>query len=168
MLRFVLILGTLILGFNVFYYLWISQSSFMHGYLNIYAKVSAAILSVLEDDVTASGRLVDSPRFSMSIAIGCDAIQASAFFVFAVLAAPLSGSIVSRVPYVVIGLLFLWFLNLVRIISLFFTGVYFPDAFEVMHIEVWQAVFIFVPLIMWIVWSRRMMRTEGTTGDVSH
>ena len=44
-------------------------------------------------------------------------------------------------------------INLVRIVSLFYIRIHFPAAFEIMHVEVWQALFIFLALLCWIVWA---------------
>ena len=45
-------------------------------------------------------------------------------------------------------------MNLVRLISLYYAGVYVPSLFEALHVEVWQAVFIFVPIVLWVIWER--------------
>ncbi len=43
--------------------------------------------------------------------------------------------------------------NMVRIVSLYYTGVYFPDAFEILHVDVWQPLFILIALLVWIAWT---------------
>ena len=96
----------------------------------------------------------------MSIEAGCDAVQASAFFVFAVMASPLPVSYRARIPWLLGGTSLLLVINLVRIVSLFYTGVYFPKAFDLMHIDVWQAGFIFLPLCFWVLWARRVLRNS--------
>ena len=47
----------------------------------------------------------------------------------------------------------LMLLNLARIVSLFYIQIHFPRAFEVMHIEVWQALFIFLAIALWAWWA---------------
>ena len=93
-------------------------------------------------------------------------MQSSAFLAFAVLASPSRVSIVRRIPFMVLGTLSLLVLNLVRIISLYYTGVWFPRAFDAMHIDVWQPIFIFLPLVMWVVWARATMRRKPRKADV--
>jgi exosortase/archaeosortase family protein len=93
--------------------------------------------------------------------MGCDALQSAVFLMFAVVASPLGLPLRSRVPFIILGTLFLLGLNLVRIISLYYTGVYWKSAFETIHIDVWQPVFIFVPLVMWVIWARRAMIHEA-------
>ena len=163
--RFVLILGGLIAAFNLFFYLWLNKSDFFEGYLHLNARLTAAFIGLFEDGVTAAGSSV-SGRYSVQIKQGCDALQSSVFLMFAVLASPFRLSLRSRLPFVIVGTLFLLLLNLVRIISLYYTGVYFPQAFEAMHLDVWQPVFIFVPLVLWIVWARWVMRRRTASSDV--
>ncbi len=106
------------------------------------------MLRVLGDDAAAKGTSITSSRFALDVKRGCDAIQASAFFVFGVLASPAPVSLLSRVVPLAVGTLFLLVMNLVRIVSLYYTGVYFPKAFDVIHVDVWQALFIFLPLFL--------------------
>lgn len=48
----------------------------------------------------------------------------------------------------------LFALNVGRIVSLFLTGIYFPKAFNVMHVEVWQVLFIIFAIGLWIFWIK--------------
>ncbi len=54
-------------------------------------------------------------------------------------------------------------LNLVRIVSLFYIQIHFPRAFEVMHIEVWQVLFIFLAIALWALWAWWAVR-RGAAG----
>ena len=158
-LRFVLVLGGLMVVFNAFFYLWMLPSEVLHTYLDFVAELSAGVARILGDDATASGAAISSPKYSLSIRHGCDAIQVAAFFVFAVLASPISVSLWQRTTAIAVGVFLLLTLNLVRIVSLYYTGAYFPAAFEVMHVEVWQPVFIFLALFFWIMWVLRVTRS---------
>ena len=109
-------------------------------------------MQVLGYDATAYGTSITSPRFSLSVSRGCDALQVAAFFIFAVLAWPMSVSRWRRAIGLVVGTLLLLTLNLVRIVILFYTGVYFRGAFETMHMDVWQPVFIVLALFFWAMW----------------
>ena len=163
--RFALILGGLMALFNALFYLWIADATVFQTYLNLNARVCAVILSALGEDAAAAGKAISSPRFSLSIEVGCDAIQASAFFVFAVLASPSRLSTGARLRVLVLGTMFLLATNLARVVSLYYAGVYFPNAFEPMHIDVWQAVFIFLPLIMWFTLARPVAPDEAGSAD---
>jgi len=48
-------------------------------------------------------------------------------------------------------------LNVLRIVSLYFVGVYFPGAFDFCHMDVWPLVIVLATcagFILWIRWSR--------------
>ena len=152
MLRFVLVLGACMGAFNVLFFLWIAPSDLFQTYLKLNAQASVTVLQILGDDATAIGTLISSPRYSIDVKRGCEAIQVSAFFVFVILAWPLPVSVRQRMAGWVIGVLLLLTLNLVRLVSLYYTGVYFPSAFEAMHIDVWQPAFIVLALLFWLIW----------------
>ena len=166
MLRFVLILGVLMGLFNGLFYVWVVRTAFFDSYLGLNAELCAGMLKWFGESVKTTGTLIASPRYSLEIKPGCDAIQASAFFVFAMLAFPSSVSRLARVPYLLVGTTVLLVLNLVRILSLYYTGVYFPKAFGVIHIDVWQTLFIFLALTLWLVWARGAVPTTEARPDV--
>ncbi|MGD2109139.1 MAG: archaeosortase/exosortase family protein [Phycisphaerae bacterium] len=164
-LRFVAVLAAATIAFNAIFYLWFSRLPLFEGYLALNAKASAVILNLFGDNVTINGTSVRSDRFAMDIHLGCDGIQASAFFVFAVLASPLRTSLRARLGPAVLGTILLLAMNLVRILTLYWTGVHYRSAFEVMHVEVWQAAFIFLPLLLWLLWVRWAVRARIRRSD---
>lgn len=129
------------------------QERVLRPYLNLNASVSARILRVLGRDATSSGFSVRSPEFSFSIQKGCDAIDPSALFVACVFA--LHAPVRLKLVGMAIGTAVLLLINLVRVISLFYVGLYFPKAFHVMHVDVWQPVFIVLAVVFWAIWAVR-------------
>ena len=162
-LRFVLWLAGLMIAFNAVFYLWLIGSRPLQAYLSWNARVSAYLLSIFGESATATETLVASSRFGLEVKDGCDALQPIAFFIFAMLASPVPVRLRSRLVPILMGTLALLLLNLVRILTLFYTGIFFPKAFEPLHIDVWQSLFIFLPLTFWLVWAFRAMRSSGTT-----
>ena len=154
--------GTLVLlmgVFNAVFYTYLSDTPFFHGYLALNAQAAAATLDFFGDKVNVNGDALVSDKFSLGIRRGCDAIQATAFFVFLILASPSRMRYRTRIPYVIGGAAFLLLLNLVRIITLYYTGMYCSKAtFDFLHVDLWQAVFIFLPLFLWVMWTRRAER----------
>jgi len=59
-----------------------------------------------------------------------------------------------------IGIAVLFTFNILRVVSLFFTGVYFPKAFDFMHVEVWQVLFILFAIGLWIFWIKWTRKGE--------
>ena len=115
------------------------------------ARASAIILNIFGEGASAHDTSIVSPRDSVSIAHGCDAIEPIGLFLAAVLAFPTS--LRSKIPGLILGTAMLMIMNLVRIVSLFYTRVYWPSAFDTMHIDVWQPAFIVFSLLFWITWA---------------
>jgi exosortase H (IPTLxxWG-CTERM-specific) len=148
-----------VVGFAVlmilFYVFWLSdffQSNIQPIIVSANSGISSFILNIFGMGTTAAGDNISSPRFAVNIARGCDAMEAMALFASALLAFP------ARWNYKLIGffagIAALFALNIVRIVSLFLTGIYFPKAFEIMHVEVWQVVFIIFAIGLWIFWIK--------------
>jgi len=100
----------------------------------------------------AIGEMLSSSAFSVSIARGCDAVEAMALFTSALLSFPAQW--LKKLIGLAAGLLVLFTLNIGRIISLFLTGVHYPKAFEFMHVEFWQVAFILFAVGLWIFWIK--------------
>ena len=132
------------------------------AYLRVNASAASAVLNVFGENSTAAGTSITSPRFSVDVRKGCDAIAPSAIFAAAVLASPVIFR--TKVPGLVVGVLLLALLNFVRIVSLYFVGVHFRRAFEFMHVEFWQAVFILLALFLWVVWVLWALRKGAQAG----
>lgn len=148
--------------FNAVFYTYLSDAPFFHSYLAINAQVTAAILGFFGDQVNVNRDALVSDNFSLGIKRGCDAIQATAFFIFLVFASPSQMRYRARIPYAIAGTVFLLLLNLVRIITLYYAGMYCSKAiFDFLHVDFWQAVFIFLPLFLWVMWTRRAERSRA-------
>lgn len=121
------------------------------GLQRVNAVVSTTVLNIFGEGASSASTNISSPRYAINIAHGCDAIEPIALFVAAVLAFPTRFS--PKIPGLLIGTVILALLNLVRIVSLFYTGIYWPTAFETMHVDVWQPAFIVLSLFFWVLWA---------------
>jgi exosortase/archaeosortase family protein len=164
--RFVVLLAGLFALFNVAFYGWIAESEWFAKYLAMNARASAPVVRLFDAGARADGISLRSPKFALDIKHGCDALQPTAFFVFAMLSSPVPISLRRRIAPILIGTAALLLLNIVRIVTLFYAGLNFsPAVFETLHLDIWQAVFIFLPLVFWISWALRATRK---TSEVSH
>lgn len=120
--------------------------------LELSATLSAAILRGLGEEATADGNWVESPRFGYSVWDGCDALEPLGLFAAAVVATP--APTLLRLAGVLLGAVVMSLVNQVRIVSLYFTGIHYPAAFETLHVEVWQAFFILFSIGLWVAWSQ--------------
>jgi exosortase H (IPTLxxWG-CTERM-specific) len=148
---FVLLFVVLMAVFYAITFIPVVNQDIFPAYMRFNAKLSVVVINVFGEGATASGTAVTSSRFSVDIRHGCDAVAPSALFIAAVLAFP--GTLRSKVPGILVGTLVLAAINIIRIVSLFYTGIYFPRAFEAMHVDVWQPVFILLALTFWVVWA---------------
>jgi exosortase/archaeosortase family protein len=118
----------------------------LRGYLAGYARVAGGILGIFDPRVVVAGNVVTG-RTALAIVKTCDAMEANLLFLAAVLAFPAApGAALRRWPRkllaALIGIVAISALNVVRICSLYAVGVYFPSAFELLHVEVWPLLLI--------------------------
>ena len=121
------------------------------------ATASGAVLQLFEDDLTVVGCDLRSPRFAVTIYNGCNGLITSLIFVAGVLAFP--ARVRAKVIGIVIGLVAIQLINLIRIVALFYTGVYLPDLFDESHLVIWQSIVILFGVALWITWARLATRT---------
>ena len=127
------------------------NDAFVVPYTTLIAKFSGFVLGLLGEDITINGCLLRSPRFAVTIYNGCNGLITSLIFVSGVLAFPARLS--AKVIGVVGGLLAIQAINLVRIISLFYIGIYLPKLFNSSHIFIWQSLVILAGVTLWITWA---------------
>jgi exosortase H (IPTLxxWG-CTERM-specific) len=160
-LLFVILMG----AYYAMTFLDVIEMRAIPAYMRLNARASAAVLNVFGENTQVRGTSITSDRFSVDIQHGCDAIDPSALFLAAVLAFP--APFRSKLPGLLIGTIVIALVNLIRIITLFYTGIYFPRAFQAMHVDVWQPVFILLALIFWVTWAWWATRNLMPQSDVS-
>ncbi len=150
-LGFVVLFAVLMGVFYAITWIPFMEQKVLPAYMRANASMSTMILNVFGEGATTRGTSVSSPRYSVDIRHGCDAIEPSALFLAAVLAFPARWR--SKLLGVLIGTLVLAIINLVRIVTLFYTGIYKPSWFDAMHVDVWQPIFILLSLTFWVIWA---------------
>ncbi len=126
---------------------------FVVPYTTFIAKVSGGVLALLGEKITVNGCQLNSPRFAVTIYNGCNGLITSLIFISDVLAFPARWG--AKLAGAVGGLAAIQFINLVRIISLFYIGVYLPKFFNQSHIFVWQSIVILSGVALWVAWAHR-------------
>jgi len=115
------------------------------------ARVSGAALRVLGEPAAVTGCIVSSPRFAVTIYNGCNGLITSLILVAGVLAFPARWT--AKLVGVVGGLVVIQILNLIRILTLFFIGIHFPNYFNNAHVYIWQSLIIIAGVALWVVWA---------------
>jgi len=137
-----------------------NEPTAFRSYLALIARVVGGILGLFGYEATVTERVIHTPGFSLEIVRGCDAIEPAATYIAAVLASPVG--IWPKLPGILIGTAGLLLINLIRIVSLFFVGVYYPSAFDMLHEDVWQAAFMVLAVGFWAIWVQWATRERRT------
>lgn len=151
---------------------WV-KDTFFPNYLEATASVSTAVLNTFGyDDVERDGKTLKAPSGAGSVTVerGCDAVAPTALFVSAMLASPAPMAL--RVGPVFLGIFILMVVNVVRIVTLFLTRIHWQKMFDVMHLDIWQALFIILAILLWAYWAswaskvqRRKAKAAEAAGD---
>lgn len=118
--------------------------------LDVFASISSRFLSILGYGTIAQKGNVSSDQFSVSIKEGCDALAPIILYALATLLYPTSWNY--RIKGWFWGILTLFLLNVVRIVSLFMIGIHIPQMFDVIHFDIWQVLFIVCAATLWMYW----------------
>lgn len=132
------------------------QSVIVLPWTEALARISAALVTVLDPRVAASGKILQSTAngFAVSIEAGCNGIEAAIVLNAAMLAFPAPWK--HRALGILVGLVAVQALNVLRVISLFYLGQWSPSAFEWAHLYLWQALIMLDVLVVWLVWMRAL------------
>jgi exosortase H (IPTLxxWG-CTERM-specific) len=120
-------------------------------YTGFVAEMSGAALRLIGEDITVNGFQLRSPRFSVTIYNGCNGLITSLIFISGVLAFPAGWR--AKLSGAAGGLLAIQIINLIRIVSLYYIGIYLPRYFNQSHIFIWQSVVILAGVSLWIAWA---------------
>jgi len=150
-LRFVLVFGVLVLVINVLLLARVRESPVVMRVLAWNAEATGVVLRLCGEEAVVHDRSVIGGRYALEVAHGCDAVQPTALFLSAVVATPVLWR--RRLAGLAVGVAVLITANLIRIISLYYVGVYIPHHFELVHVEVWGAAFILLSIVLWLAWA---------------
>ena len=122
--------------------------------IKFYAATSAKILAWLGYQTSVNGTVIFSSAFNLNINRGCDAIEATALFIAAVLSFP--APVKRKLLGIIVGIATLLLVNFIRIITLFVTGLKHPALFNFMHNQIWQIIYIAIAVLLLIIWLQSL------------
>jgi exosortase H (IPTLxxWG-CTERM-specific) len=125
----------------------------VNPYTTFVAYEAKGVLNVLGEGATVHNQILASPRFAVQIYNGCNGLEAILVFVSGVLAFPAKWR--KKLVGIVLGLLVIQVVNTVRVVSLFYLGVFRPQWFSAAHVFVWQTLIILVGVVLWLLWVQR-------------
>ena len=119
---------------------------------HVYTWISGALLNIFGFKTTASGDLLSSARFAINVEKGCDGVAPMILYWATIAVFPMKW--MYKWQGLLYGTIFLFALNLIRIISLFLAGIYARSIFDFLHVDVWQILFIAFTIFVWVYWYR--------------
>jgi exosortase H (IPTLxxWG-CTERM-specific) len=125
----------------------------VNPYTTFVAHESKVVLNLFGEGATVREQVLSSPRFSVVIYNGCNGLEAILIFASGVLAFPAPWR--RKAIGLLLGFLAIQVANILRVVSLFYIGVFRPQWFSAAHVFVWQSVIIVLGVVLWLVWVNR-------------
>lgn len=145
------------LGLALALYLTLSKlPAFTDAITSSTANATGFLLRLLGADVSVRGSLLDARSFSFIVVPDCTPLAPFMLLAGAMLAfpAPLRDKLIG----LLVGAVFLSVLNLLRVMSLVYLGLYAPEWLEAMHLIVWQSAMVLAGILVFLWWMRRSVR----------
>jgi len=152
--RFLIIFLGCLLGLFTIELLNPVQANVVQPFTAGLAWLSAAIVVPFDDSVISSGRILrDSVTgFAVSIESGCNGVEATIVLIAGVIAFPATWR--QKGLAIILGFLAIQSLNVVRIISLFYLGMWNFDVFEWTHLYLWPVLIMLDVLLVFAIYLR--------------
>ena len=118
------------------------------------ASLSAWLIKAFDSGVVAYSNIIRDQQsgFAVAIEAGCNGVEATIVLAAAMLAMPAPWKL--KLIGIGSGFLAIQFMNLLRIITLFYLGQWNRTAFDWAHLYIWQALIMLDVLIVFLIWLR--------------
>lgn len=160
LVKFFALFVILMVIFYFFYYSSFYDNFIKDRLLQSQAKISSVILNIFGFGTTAAGDQIYNDDFVVSIKGGCDGMEATALYICGILAFPLV-ALKNKWKGLLTGILVLATINIFRIVGLFLSGLYWPSAFEFLHLHGGVVIFTIFAIILWVIWVNRQIKTNA-------
>ena len=145
----------------LYLYSRVIRQEWFDGFLSAHAAVTALLIRLTWVDVERVGSILSNDKVAFTIISECTPVAASLIYASGIIAFPASWQ--SRLVGLAIGVVALFALNIVRIVNLFFIGLYVPSALDAFHLIVWQSLMILVSVGLLFFWTGRTSRDVAAT-----
>lgn len=164
MLRFILVFFVLLVVMFVAELTGPVERHVIEPFTAILADACAWIIHWFDPSTQAMGKHIASSdgRFVVAIERGCNGVEAVIILFAAILAFPAPWK--HKLAGLGLGFVAIQLLNLVRIVSLFFLGLWNRTWFEWFHLYLWQALIVLDALIVFLVWLRTLPSPQRDRG----
>lgn len=125
------------------------------------ARTAAGILNLMSQSVVVDGTVIRSSRFAVNINNGCNGVEAMLILLASIVAFP--ASLRARAAGLALGAIAVQVLNMIRIVTLYLLGAYYPRLFDAFHTAVWQIIIILSAIVFFLIWSSRVGQNRLAT-----
>ncbi len=151
--RLYLTFGGILLIFVILFNIDAVQKNVVVPFTAIVAGASMILMNIFGAGAGVHNCILSTSAYTVNIVDGCNGIYATAILISGVLAYPSKWS--HKLWGIGLGISAVFILNLVRVISLFYLGQYYPDIFEEAHVYAWQPIIIIWAIFVWDFWARQ-------------
>jgi exosortase H (IPTLxxWG-CTERM-specific) len=168
MIRFVVWFFVLLISLFAGYMLPWGQNYVANPITAGVAWVSAQIMHMFDPAVVSQGIMLMNPEknWAIQVVAGCNGMEAVIILFASLFAFP--ATLKEKLIGFFIGFLAIHALNVVRIISLFYIGMWDKTWFEWFHLFIWQALIIldaFVVFLLWLRWVNKRKIARRQAGE---
>lgn len=139
-------------------YLTLHDSPLIKPFLDANARSAVLFVNLFGGSVHSSGPIIWDGGRSYEIVMACTSFVPTAILLCAVVA--WRSSLGEKVIGLAVGVPALYFLNLVRILSLLYIGSTFPQFMDIAHFVIWQILLILATAAIWMLWATRLVRVR--------
>jgi exosortase H (IPTLxxWG-CTERM-specific) len=163
MSRFVLTFSVVLVALFTLELLDPVQATVVQPFTGWLADISAAIIMPLDENVSATGRIISHSQtgFAVSIEAGCNGVEAAIVLIAGIVAYP--APLLRKLTAIVLGFLAIQAMNIARIISLFYLGQWNLDTFTWVHLYLWPVLIMLDVLVVFIVYLRHFAQRATAT-----
>ncbi|MBF0337857.1 MAG: archaeosortase/exosortase family protein [Nitrospirae bacterium] len=113
--------------------------------------MTSKVLNILSIPHSCNGSILRLSTFAMEVKFGCSGLESVMIYSIAIVAYPATWR--QRLVAIVTGFVIIQLLNVIRIVALGLTGIYFKDIFDIVHLYVAQGVMIAISLALFFIFS---------------
>ena len=124
----------------------------LSNYLSVNARATAALMRGLGEPAVVTHASILIGQVKIVVRRGCDALEPTALLAAALWSFPAPWR--RRLVGFCVGAALLAVLNLIRLASLCWVRVHWPQSFHTLHLEVWPILFVLVTVAYWLRWVR--------------
>jgi exosortase/archaeosortase family protein len=120
-------------------------------------RITWQILAGIGLPVTMEGFFIMSPRaVNMEIIYECTGIYGIMVYLSAIIAT--HAPIILKLKGIWFGLIIIWIMNLVRLVSIYWITYEYPPIFDFLHTYFWQFFLILIVILTYIGWHKKVIR----------